>query len=199
MLAQADVVVPIPGAWPPSIPDSSATANLVLTPDNDDETAANMWRLYQQSGLPRFAGLHWNAVPWYVGEAGREKSVKAREVLEGALWLDRLLDLLPDLRLVVTMGSPRSRRSRPTSTFTARTVPSGSLRRTRALGSSTATPISGRRSRERSHGRWRSASQRKMLRLELPSSLLVSFGALRRNLGSVLPVALRPKLLLTAG
>jgi len=32
MLAQADVVVPIPGAWrPPSIQDSSATANLVLT------------------------------------------------------------------------------------------------------------------------------------------------------------------------
>jgi len=33
MLAQADVVVPIPVAWrPPSIQDSSARANLVLTP-----------------------------------------------------------------------------------------------------------------------------------------------------------------------
>lgn len=84
----------------------AALGSGMLSPDNDDETAANMWRLYQQSGLPRSAGLHWNAVPWYVGEAGREKSVQAREVLEGALWLDRLLDLLPDLRLVVTMGKP---------------------------------------------------------------------------------------------
>jgi len=75
-------------------------------PDNDDETAANMWRLYEQSGLARSHGLHWNAVPWYVGEGGREKSVKAREVLEGALWLDRLIELLPDLRLIVTMGKP---------------------------------------------------------------------------------------------
>lgn len=65
-----------------------------------------MWRLYEQSGLPRSAGLHWNAVPWYVGEDGKEKSVKPHDVLEGAVWLDRLLDLLPDLRLVVTMGKP---------------------------------------------------------------------------------------------
>lgn len=78
----------------------------MLSPDNDDETASNMWRLYEQSGLPRSTALHWNAVPWYVGEAGREKSVKAREVLEGAFWLDRVLELLPDLRLVVTMGRP---------------------------------------------------------------------------------------------
>ena len=78
----------------------------MLSPDNDDQTAANMWRLYEQSGRPRSTALHWNAVPWYVGEDGREKSVKAREVLAGALWLVRLLDLLPELRLVVTMGKP---------------------------------------------------------------------------------------------
>ncbi len=84
----------------------AALGSGMLSPDNDDETAANMWRLYEQSGLPRSTALHWNAVPWYVGDDGREKSVKAREVLAGALWLDRLLDLLPELRLVVTMGKP---------------------------------------------------------------------------------------------
>jgi len=84
----------------------AALGSGMLSPDNDDETAANVWRLYQQSGLQRSTALHWNAVPWYVGEDGREKTVKAQEVLAGALWLDRLLDLLPELRLVVTMGKP---------------------------------------------------------------------------------------------
>lgn len=84
----------------------AALGSGMLSPDNDDETAANMWRLYEQSNLPRTAGLHWNAVPWYVGEDGKEKAVRARQVLEGAVWLDRLLDLLPHLRLVVTMGKP---------------------------------------------------------------------------------------------
>lgn len=84
----------------------AALGSGMLSPDNDDETAANMWRLYEQSGLPRSAGLHWNAVPWYVGENGKEKNVSHRDVLEGGLWLDRLLDLLPDLRLIVTMGKP---------------------------------------------------------------------------------------------
>lgn len=84
----------------------AALGSGMLSPDNDDETAANMRRLYEQSGLRRSTALHWNAVPWYIGEDGREKSVKARQVLEGALWLDRVLELLPELRLVVTMGRP---------------------------------------------------------------------------------------------
>lgn len=87
----------------------AALGSGMLSPDNDDETAANMWRLYDASGLDRSHGLHWNAVPWYVGEDGHEKSVKAQQVLEGALWLGRLLDLLPDLRLVVTMGKPAAK------------------------------------------------------------------------------------------
>ena len=59
--------------------------------------------------MPRSAGLHWNAVPWYVGEDGEGKNVSPGDVLDGGLWLDRLLDLLPELRLVVTMGKPAER------------------------------------------------------------------------------------------
>ena len=84
----------------------AALGSGMLSPDNDDETAANMWRLYEQARLPRSAGVHWNAVPWYVGEDGKEKNVSPTDVLEGGLWLDRLLDLLPELRLIVTMGKP---------------------------------------------------------------------------------------------
>lgn len=87
----------------------AAMGSGMLSPDNDDETAANMWRLYDESGLPHSSALHWNAVPLYVGEQGREKAVTGRDVLAGALWLDRLVDLLPELRLVVTMGKPAQR------------------------------------------------------------------------------------------
>lgn len=94
----------------------AALGSGMLSPDNDDETAANMWRLYDQSGLPRSAGLHWNAVPWFIGEDGKEKNVGAADVLEGGVWLDRLIDLLPDLRLIVTMGKPAERAFKAYST-----------------------------------------------------------------------------------
>ncbi len=87
----------------------AAMGSGMLSADNDDETAANMWRLYEQSGLARSSALHWNAVPWYVGQDGLEKSVTSRDVLAGALWLNRLVDLLPQLLLVVTMGKPAQR------------------------------------------------------------------------------------------
>lgn len=84
----------------------AALGSGMLSPDNDDETAANLWRLYEQFDVPRSVGLHWNAVPWYVGEGGREKAVTSQQTLQGALWLDRLINLLPELRLIVTMGKP---------------------------------------------------------------------------------------------
>lgn len=68
-----------------------------------------MWRLYEQSGLPRSAGLHWNAVPWFIGEPGKEKNVSDADVREGGIWLDQLIDLLPDLRLIITMGKSAER------------------------------------------------------------------------------------------
>ena len=87
----------------------AALGSGMLSPDNDDETAANMWRFYEESGLARSHGLHWNAVPWYIGEHGIEQSPKAAQVLQGVSWLDRLITLLPELRLIVTLGRPAER------------------------------------------------------------------------------------------
>lgn len=78
----------------------------MLSADNDDDTAANMWTAYRDSGLPRTHGLHWNAVPWYIGDGVREKNVTRAQVRSGQVHLRGLLELAPGIRVVVALGKP---------------------------------------------------------------------------------------------
>jgi len=84
---------------------AAAHGSRMLSADNDDGTAANVWAAYQHSGLPRDWGMHWNAVPWYLGVRGKIAAAKAQDVEQGREWLLRLVDLLPDLRVVLAMGN----------------------------------------------------------------------------------------------
>lgn len=84
---------------------AAAHRSTMLSPDNDDGTAANVWRLYQASGLRRDHCLHWNAVPWYIGDGTRIRAAASADVRDGLTWLARLIRLLPDLRLVIAMGA----------------------------------------------------------------------------------------------
>lgn len=72
-----------------------------ISVDNDDLTAANMWRARQQVGLDDGV-LHWNIVPWYLGNASRKPTVG--EVVEGGRALVEVLDLLPRLESVILCG-----------------------------------------------------------------------------------------------
>ena len=85
---------------------AAAHGSGMLSADNDDTTAAHVWEGYQLSGLPRGWGVHWNAVPWYVGKGEKIRAVTPAEVTEGLTWLSELLDLLPELRVVLAMGVP---------------------------------------------------------------------------------------------
>jgi hypothetical protein len=76
----------------------------MLSPDNDDRTAENLWRLYERSGLRRDRCVHWNAVPWYVGDKRRIRAATSNDVALGAKWLSALIAILPRLQLVVAMG-----------------------------------------------------------------------------------------------
>lgn len=69
--------------------------------DNDDVTAENCWKLRDQIGLDRGV-LHWNIVPWYLGAASRKPN--AAELRAGAAALIDLLQLLPQLSVVVACG-----------------------------------------------------------------------------------------------
>jgi len=85
---------------------AAAHGSGMLSPDNDDGTAANVFRLYESSRLTRRWCLHWNVVPWYIGSGTRIRAASGADVLEGQQWLARLIQQLPDLRLVVAMGRP---------------------------------------------------------------------------------------------
>lgn len=82
----------------------AALSSRMLSPDNNDSTAANVWELYRQSGLPRDKATHWNAVPWFLGDESRNRNARHADILEGIPWLARMIDLLPQLRLVIAMG-----------------------------------------------------------------------------------------------
>jgi uracil-DNA glycosylase len=79
-----------------------------VSADNDDQTAANIFMLLHEAGLDRSRIVIWNVVPWYLPSAdGRKtKNAKPADLVEAEPWLDKLVNLLPRLRLVVPMGAP---------------------------------------------------------------------------------------------
>jgi hypothetical protein len=84
---------------------AAAHGSRMLSADNNDGTAANVWRAYKHSGLPREWGMHWNAVPWYLGVRGKIAAAKAHDVGLGREWLLRLVDLLPELSVILCLGN----------------------------------------------------------------------------------------------
>ena len=82
----------------------AALGSGMLSPDNDDATAANVWELYREFDLGRTTAIHWNAVPWFLGDADRNKNAQRSDIAPGLPWLAELIDLMPDLRLVIAMG-----------------------------------------------------------------------------------------------
>jgi uracil-DNA glycosylase len=87
----------------------AALGSGMLSADNNDGTAKNMWLGYEASGMPRTHGLHWNAVPWYVGDGKKNAAVTDQQVERGRRYLLRLLDLAPAVRVVVALGRPAQR------------------------------------------------------------------------------------------
>ncbi len=77
-----------------------------ISMDNDDQTARNVFLLTQQAGVNREWIASWNIVPWYVGNEERIRAVTPAEVVAGQTHLRQLVRLLPDLRVVVTLGKP---------------------------------------------------------------------------------------------
>ncbi|HYN35948.1 MAG TPA: uracil-DNA glycosylase [Actinomycetota bacterium] len=76
-----------------------------VSPDNNDQTAQNMWLLLQDAGVDRSRDVvTWNVVPWYIGDGRKIRAAKSDDLHEGREAVQRLLDLLPDLRVVVLLG-----------------------------------------------------------------------------------------------
>ncbi len=80
----------------------------MISCDNNDQTAANVWTLHTDTGLRREWCMPWNIAPWYLGSADRNVPASAQDAAAGLPYFWELLDELPDLRAVIAMGKPAS-------------------------------------------------------------------------------------------
>ncbi|MCA1337834.1 uracil-DNA glycosylase [Pseudooceanicola marinus] len=71
-----------------------------ISRDNDDPTAEAIFRFMAQAGVVRQDSALWNAVPWWNGT----RKITGAELSAGLERLGRLLDMLPELRVVVAVG-----------------------------------------------------------------------------------------------
>lgn len=104
--ARALLLYEAPGARAtgPSGPRGRAVGSGVISPDNNDATAENSWLLYQEANLARHLTVVWNIVPWYIGTPTAIRGANSDDVADAQPYLDRLIRLLPDLRVVVALG-----------------------------------------------------------------------------------------------
>ena len=76
-----------------------------VSPDNNDQTAANMWQFLQDAGIERSKDIvTWNVVPWYIGDGTKIRAARSSDLQDGRDAVERLLDLLPKLKVVVLLG-----------------------------------------------------------------------------------------------
>jgi uracil-DNA glycosylase len=76
----------------------------IVSLDNDDSAAANLWRALTVTRVDRREVLVWNTVPWYVGTPEKIRPPRPSEVDEGRRWLLQLIDRLPELVVIIGMG-----------------------------------------------------------------------------------------------
>lgn len=77
--------------------------------DNGDGTAANLFDLVADAGLPRASFAMANIVPWYLPDGTRTRATKKQDVLEAREYIDSMLEAFEHLELVITMGDHAAR------------------------------------------------------------------------------------------
>lgn len=70
-----------------------------LCVENDDATAEAIGELFSSAGIDMSDVLPWNAYPWYINRAP-----KAAELDAGVIPLRHIIDLLPNLKVVMLHG-----------------------------------------------------------------------------------------------
>jgi hypothetical protein len=86
-------------------PRAKAKGSGIISCDNNDQTAANMWALLRDAGIDREREFTaWNIVPWYLGTDQKISHPRVSDLNESAPALHELISLLPDLQVVVLLG-----------------------------------------------------------------------------------------------
>jgi hypothetical protein len=95
--SRALLLLEAPG--PKTVPEWGGSG--FISVDNNDPTAQNVWNTRNEVGLHRGV-LAWNIVPWVLGRASVKPS--SADLAQGAIELRGLLDILPEVRVIVLAG-----------------------------------------------------------------------------------------------
>jgi uracil-DNA glycosylase len=90
-------------------PGAKAVASGFISRNNPDETAKNFFELNAEAGIGRSKTVTWNIVPWYIGNETRIRAASSNDIAQGLPSFERLLALLPKLRIVVLVGRKAER------------------------------------------------------------------------------------------
>ena len=85
-------------------PGSKTKNSGFISRNNNDETAKNFFEVNVSAGIPREKTISWNIVPWYIGTDKKIRTAKNSDISIGLLYLYQLIELLPDLKLIVLVG-----------------------------------------------------------------------------------------------
>lgn len=88
---------------------SSGRGSGFISIDNNDATAANMFNLVTEAGLPRESFAIANIVPWYLPAGNRTKATRHQDVLDASIYVNAMLGAFDQLHLVITMGEHAAR------------------------------------------------------------------------------------------
>lgn len=88
-------------------PGPKALETGLVSLDNPDPSARNLKRQLDAAGVSRADLAIWNIVPWYISEETGKRIRRANraDVEEGAKYLPPILELMPNLRCIVLIGS----------------------------------------------------------------------------------------------
>lgn len=86
-------------------PGPRAVKSGFVSRNNDDPTARNFLALNHEAGITREGTIMWNIVPQYLGDVNSIRRPTASELRVGITHLFELLNLLPELRVVVFVGA----------------------------------------------------------------------------------------------
>jgi len=76
----------------------------MISCDNDDVSAKNVWEAHRDTGLRRQTCIAWNIVPWYVGTEESNEPPTEEDLHKGSELLPSFIELLPDLKVVIPVG-----------------------------------------------------------------------------------------------
>ena len=94
----------------PGARSALAAGSGFVSPDNNDQTASNMWNLLKETDIDRATRIvTWNVVPWYIGDGKKIRPALSGDLDDARSATERLLELLEHLRVVVLLGKPAAR------------------------------------------------------------------------------------------